>query len=160
MAGIVNKKMLPKQAGGEAETSEDYERLVAAALRIARQPDMIAQLKDAAKQEAPAQKMAAIAYGIITAVGEATGGVAEDYAVQLAAEVLGYVADAVEKLGGDVSGQDVAAAMYMMVEMYAMDSGARPQELDALKSQLDFNALAQAAEAELAGADEEEEDAA
>lgn len=157
MAGIVNKRMLPKKAGGEAETDEGYERLVASALRVARQPGMIAQIKEAAQEEAPAQKMAAIAYGIVTAVGEASGGIEEDYAPQLAAEVLGYVADAVEKLGGNISGQDVAAAMYMMVEMYALDSGASPQDIDAIRSQLDFGALAQAAESELSGTGEEED---
>lgn len=150
MEGIVNRKLFDPRPDERGEIEDEtYEALVSAALRILGSQEIVSELKSAAKSADPGEAMASIAYGVVAAVGEASGGIDDTYMLSLAAEVLGYVADAMSNMGADVSGKDIAKAMYNMIEQYAMEEGIGAAELEQIRGQIDFDAVAREADAEL-----------
>jgi len=162
MEGLINRAMaeqhgiqqVPEQeqppAQANEEVDEAYDNIVAGALRLLRSPQMLSEIKSVVESESIAQGMSSVAYGALSAVGAAAGEIPEEYAVPLAVEVLGYVAEAVEAYGGKVKGRDIAEALVYMMEQYSIESGMTPQEFEQFRSQVDVDAVGQQVDAELA----------
>lgn len=135
------------------EQEEGYERFTLAAQKALYEDGMAEDIGVRMQKAAnAATEMANVAYELVAAIDERSGGMLDDEMLApVALDILGMVAEIARAAEVKVTGADVATAAKTMISRYLQENGASEEEVTQMVSGIDPNAAGASIDQEFGG---------